>query len=160
MLTYPVVAKGDNIYTQVPGWDLIRETSRGGTLCRRAWEQVPGWGLPLCGDGFGAGNEVASTAIVAGLKAARRKLAPSLLWSRANRPANMPLGDGALRRGGGTGPAPEPGPVTTRAASAAPAVSTGPETVRPFPLLVRLPRRRGPPPPESSSSCGRPPRWN
>ena len=85
MLTYPVVAEGDHIYTQVPGWDLIRETSRGRTLCRRAWEQVPGWGLPLCGDGFGAGNEVASTAIVAGLKAARRKLAPSLLWSRANR---------------------------------------------------------------------------
>ena len=30
MLTYPVVAEGDHIYTQVPGWDLIRETSRGG----------------------------------------------------------------------------------------------------------------------------------
>ena len=39
-------------------------------------EQVPGWDLPLCGDGFRVGNEVARTAIVAGLKAARRKLAP------------------------------------------------------------------------------------
>ena len=36
----------------------------------------PGAGLALCGDGFGAGNEVARTAIVAGLRAARRKLAP------------------------------------------------------------------------------------
>ena len=132
----------------VPGWDAmpsgLGSKSRGGAC-------------PYAAMGSGPGMRSPARPSSPASRQPGRKLAPSLLWSRANRPANMPLGDGALRRGGGTGPAPEPGPVTTRAASAAPAVSTGPETVRPFPLLVRLPLPSGPPPPELSPSCRRPP---
>ena len=81
-------------------------------------DQVPGLDLPYAAMGSGPGLRSPGRPSSPGSERPAASLPRSLLWSRANRPANMPLGAGALRRGGATGQA--PGPVTARAADCAP----------------------------------------